>query len=184
MQESSGAMGDVSVPDVVPRTHSRRHSGTPSVTVPPHASVRYRNSTKRVHANAAASAWYAVGGVSLANAWPGVVALQLVRCTRRSNPRHQRVHRRRWTRATVRRRGQEPFAVPPFAAKRCMLPAIAIRSVPGRVAYTIDAGSIPRIAKTRATASPILLFGVLAPAVMPMRSGPVSGSHSARCSSA
>ena len=36
----------------------------------------------------------------------------------------------------------------------------------------------PRVARMRATVSPILLFGVLAPAVTPMRTGPEAGSHS------
>src|SRR6185436_21067287 len=45
-------------------------------------------------------------------------------------------------------------------------------------AYPTDAGSIPRVAKTRATASPILLLGVLAPAVSPTRTGPCACSHS------
>jgi len=34
------------------------------------------------------------------------------------------------------------------------------------------------VAKILATASPILLLGVLAPAVTPIRTGPLSGSHS------
>ena len=35
------------------------------------------------------------------------------------------------------------------------------------------AGSMPRVANTRATVSPILLFGVLAPAVRPTRTAPL-----------
>ena len=36
---------------------------------------------------------------------------------------------------------------------------------------------MPRVAKMRATVSPILLFGVLAPAVSPTRTGPAAGSQ-------
>ena len=39
---------------------------------------------------------------------------------------------------------------------------------------------MPRVAKTRATASPILLLGVLAPAVRPTRTGPAAGSQPSR----
>src|SRR6202034_1034194 len=44
--------------------------------------------------------------------------------------------------------------------------------------HTMSPGSIPRVANTRATASPILLFGVLAPAVRPTVTGPVPPSQS------
>src|SRR5258706_2023605 len=40
-------------------------------------------------------------------------------------------------------------------------------------------GSIPLVAKIRPTASPILLLGVLAPAVTPILTGPVLGIQSA-----
>src|SRR5258706_10274651 len=40
-------------------------------------------------------------------------------------------------------------------------------------------GSIPLVAKIRPTASPILLLGVLAPAVTPILTGPVPGIQSA-----
>ena len=46
-----------------------------------------------------------------------------------------------------------------------------------RNAYSRPSGSTPRVAKMRATVSPILLLGVLAPAVTPMRTGP-AGSQS------
>ena len=41
----------------------------------------------------------------------------------------------------------------------------------------------PRVARTRATTSPILLFGVLAPAVMPTRTGPAGSQLTASASS-
>src|SRR5512143_733768 len=44
-------------------------------------------------------------------------------------------------------------------------------------------GESPRIAAIRSTVSPILLFGVEAPAVMPMRTGPCSSHASRRASS-
>ena len=48
-----------------------------------------------------------------------------------------------------------------------------------RSSASSSAAVTPCIAKTRSTVSPILLLGVLAPAVMPTRTGP-SGSQSAR----
>src|SRR6185437_2247342 len=52
------------------------------------------------------------------------------------------------------------------------------------VAHNSVAGSVPRVAKMRAMASPILLLGVLAPAVMPTCTAPESGSQRATSISA
>src|SRR6476646_7082099 len=58
------------------------------------------------------------------------------------------------------------------------------RSGSFRMLYSTRSAAIPRVRKILATASPILLLGVEAPAVTPIRTGPLSNIHPAVSTSA